>query len=202
MSKKNVIVTIIVAIICLAIGAVGSYFITSKLLSDDKCTTQEKYEENENVNSSDNTDIKDDDTSNDDVSSSDAIFESNGFKFTIPSEYTYIIDDDMLEIKSTMFFLNFQLFNYSYEDAISVGLSEIIDTLKSEGYTIGEKKEYTYKNHKYYLVDFSTSGIKVTYYTTSLNSSYVVIGAISVETDDVYDDVYTAINSLIDNVTS
>lgn len=198
--KGNKMFVIIVSVLVVVI-LVLAFFILKATVLDNKDSSKEDTNTSNTETKSDDTTKTENTTDDNNVSSNDAIYESNGFKFKIPSGVSYSEESGILKIKKdNSYYFNFGTEFFSYDDVIDTYVQEIVSSFKNEGFAVGDMFETTYQNHKYYLINVSYSGYNLVYYFTTLNSSYHVEGTMFVASEQDFYDVFTIINSLIDNV--
>lgn len=185
--KKNTGFMIIVIILLLAILGLGTFIGYKVLFSNDTQQVDDKKSDNKNVDDKiNNPIIPDDNKETPIVSDNKNVFESYGYKFNIPSELKYNINDNILSLTDNATFqTNFYLENYSYS-VIRNNPTLITNELEAIGATVYNGAEGLIDGKNFYLFAVEYADQALIFYITEIDSYYCAFGLITATTTDAY----------------
>lgn len=189
--KKNNLFMILLIILLIAILGLGS-FIGYKLLSKDDTKTSEKQNKDTDKNKDKDKD-KDKDKEDDEeeeekpIASEKNIFESSGYKFTIPSDLKYQNEDGLLTFSDSKTYQATMAVDFYSYDKIVLDQTSVKEELQTLGLQIVDQAEMTKEGRKFYLFEVSYSGQYAIFYFTKLDDYYSAIGLIVATTSEGYE---------------
>lgn len=203
--KKNNLFTILIIILLIAILGLGSFIGYKALTKYDNKVETNKDKDKEKETDKDKDEDKDKDKDKDKepekpvVADNKNVYESNGYKFVVPSDLKYQIEDGILTFSDSTTFQTTMAADYYPYDGIVADQTSIITEIQTTGFQVVDKAEFTVGNRKFYLFQVAYNGQYAIFYFTKLDDYYSAIGLIIARVSEGYDKALEYVAKMIDN---
>ena len=180
-TDANNLKTIIFSLIAFVVVGVATYFGLT-------------YMNGINVNNSSTNEHKNNNTTTDDIS-------YNGFNFTKLADFTYEIDNEMLDIYNDDYMIKLSIVEYAFE-LIKNEYESLKESLENNGYIVENGKVQTVSENEIITYEVSRNGVSGLYFLIATpNSSYTFEGIIlnksyTINYDDLNEIVKIVNNSI------